>query len=104
MKYLISTAAVLSRLAGFAFSQNANLSVDEKYTNFLSRTCLCTFKKEFSKKKMGNLRNELFQLLKRRGIKLHFYRQRTNFPKKRLIEILVYQPKILRHHKDKKLS
>ena len=52
---------LITLLAYFAISRNANLFVHERLTNLLHRTLKCTFRKEnFLRKKMKNLKEENF--------------------------------------------
>ena len=94
LNYIILTLITL--LAYFAVSRNANLFVHERLTNLLHRTLKCTFRKEnFLRKKMKNLREENFcnYLLKLRRINFRLYRKKTinNFltQKNYSIEVLV---------------
>ena len=76
--YIILTLITL--LAYFAVSRNANLFVHERLTNLLHRTLKCTFRKEkFLRKKIKNLREENFcnDLLKLRRINFRLYREKT---------------------------
>ena len=78
LNYIILTLITL--LAYFAVSRNANLFVHERLTNLLHRTLKCTFRKEnFLRKKMKNLREENFcnHLLKLCRINFRLYGQNT---------------------------
>ena len=74
MKYL-SVALVLSRLADFAVCRNANLSVLKNLPISFPGPFYELLGKRNFLEKMGNLGNELFQLLKVCGINLRFYRK-----------------------------
>ena len=78
LNYIILTLITL--LAYFAISRNANLFVHERLTNLLHRTLKCTFEEEYVlRKKMKNLREENFcnYLLKLRRINFRLYRKKT---------------------------
>ena len=77
LNYIILTLITL--LAYFAVSRNANFFVHERLTNLLYRTLKCTFRKEnLLRKKMENLKEENFckHLLKLRRINFIFTKKR----------------------------
>ena len=76
----MSYTLVITLLAYFAVSRNANTFVYERLTNLLPRTLKCTFRKEnFLRKKMKNLREGTFcnYLLKLRRINFRLYQKKT---------------------------
>ena len=79
LNYIILTLITL--LAYFAVSRNANLFVHERLANLLHRTLKCTFRREnFLRKKMKNLTEDNFcnYLLKLRRINFRLYLKKKN--------------------------
>ena len=78
LNYII--LVLITLLAYFAVSQNANIFVHERLANLFHRTFKCTFRKEnLLRKKLKNLREENFcyYLLKLRRINFRLYQKKT---------------------------